>query len=98
MFFKTNFRQHTLCYSFSIFIIHKLCSNSEPDKYNKSYLSTAIKWAIRNELRHRYKWYTLKHKADEGDTTDTNDYTTDTSLGDDAEDMGFSISPSKYHL
>lgn len=25
-------------------------------------MSTAIKWAIRNEVRRRYKWYTLKNK------------------------------------
>lgn len=43
-------------------VVHKLCANSEPDKYNKSYLSTAIKWAIRNEVRRRYKWYVLKNK------------------------------------
>ena len=45
-------------------VIHKLCSNSEPDKYNKSYLSTAIKWAIRNEVRRRYKWYVLKNQQE----------------------------------
>ena len=44
-------------------VIHKLCSNSEPDKYNKSYLSTAVKWAIRNEVRRRYKWYTCKNST-----------------------------------
>lgn len=36
--------------------------NKEPEKYNNTYLSTAIKWAIRNEVRRRYKWYTLKNK------------------------------------
>ena len=46
-------------------VIHKLCSNSEPDKYNKSYLSTAVKWAIRNEVRRRYKWYVLKNQQQE---------------------------------
>lgn len=45
-------------------VIHKLCANAEPDKYNKSYLSTAIKWAIRNEIRRRYKWYVLKNRQD----------------------------------
>lgn len=30
-------------------------------KLNTSYLATATRWAIRNELRTRYKWYTLKH-------------------------------------
>ncbi|MCM1265375.1 MAG: sigma-70 family RNA polymerase sigma factor [Candidatus Gastranaerophilales bacterium] len=39
-------------------------------KYNDAYMGTAVKWAIRNELRHRYKWYSLKHKTEnegEGD-------------------------------
>ena len=45
-------------------VVHKLCANSEPDKYNKSYISTAIKWAIRNEVRRRYKWYVLKNQQD----------------------------------
>ena len=45
-------------------VVHKLCANSEPDKYNKSYLSTAIKWAIRNEVRRRYKWYVLKNQKE----------------------------------
>ena len=31
-------------------------------KYNDAYMGTAVKWAIRNELRHRYKWYSMKHK------------------------------------
>ena len=30
--------------------------------YNDAYIGTAVRWAIRNELRHRYKWYTMKHK------------------------------------
>lgn len=61
-------------------------------RYNDAYIGTAVRWAIRNELRHRYKWYTLKHKKDEGDS-----YTFDSvEQGDsDSEDMGFSISPAK---
>lgn len=43
-------------------VIYKLCSSAPPDKYNKSYLSTAVKWAVRNEIRRRYKWYVLKNK------------------------------------
>ncbi len=43
-------------------VIHKLCSSAPPEKYNKSYLSTAVKWAVRNEMRRRYKWYVLKQK------------------------------------
>lgn len=45
-------------------VIHKLCSNAEPDAYNKAYISTAVKWAIRNEVRRRYKWYVLKNRAE----------------------------------
>lgn len=58
--------------------------------YNDAYIGTAVKWAIRNELRHRYKWYTLKHKKDEGDE---DDYVT--SETNDDEGMGFAISPAK---
>lgn len=45
-------------------VVHKLCSNTEPDAYNKSYISTAVKWAIRNEVRRRYKWYVLKNRSE----------------------------------
>ncbi len=40
--------------------IHVLLTNNPDTEYNVTYLSTAIKWAIRNELRYRYKWYSLK--------------------------------------
>ena len=39
-------------------------------KYNNAYISTAVRWAIRNELRNRYKWYTLKHNANDNDDTE----------------------------
>lgn len=42
------------------------------EKYNDSYMGTAVKWAIRNELRHRYKWYSLKQKT-EGDENEDSD-------------------------
>ncbi len=45
-------------------VVHKLCANTAPDTYNKSYISTAIKWAIRNEVRRRYKWYVLKNRTE----------------------------------
>ena len=35
------------------------------ERYNSAYVATAVRWAIRNELRIRYKWYSLKHKADD---------------------------------
>ena len=65
-------------------------------RYNDAYIGTAVKWAIRNELRHRYKWYTLKHKTDEegeGDEYTSMPETSDNT--DSSEDMGFSISPTK---
>ena len=32
--------------------------------YNDAYIGTAVKWAIRNEVRRRYKWYSQKTKQD----------------------------------
>lgn len=40
--------------------INLLCNQDDFDTFNESYLSTAIKWAIRNELRSRYRWYGVK--------------------------------------
>lgn len=64
-------------------------------RYNDAYIGTAVKWAIRNELRHRYKWYTLKHKSEDEENAD--EYTSDSSgnSSDDSGDMGFAISPTK---
>ena len=43
--------------------------------YNSSYIATAVRWAIRNELRNRYKWYTLKHKTEDGEIEGSDEYT-----------------------
>ena len=68
-------------------------SEEQLARYNDAYIGTAVKWAIRNELRHRYKWYTLKHKKEE-DSEDS--YVSDAVNSDDSsDDMGFSISPTK---
>ena len=40
--------------------INILCYEKNFDTFNESYLSTAIKWAIRNELRNRYRWYGVR--------------------------------------
>ena len=49
-----------------IHAVHKVLSSAKKgDEFNNSYLSTAIKWAIRNEIRRRYKWYSLKTKRSE---------------------------------
>lgn len=49
--------------------LYILFKNNSSRTYNNTYLSTAIKWAIRNEVRRRYKWYTLKNKPTD-ETTD----------------------------
>jgi len=51
--------------------LYILFKNHDPRDYNNTYLSTAIKWAIRNEVRRRYKWYTLKNKMSEEFEDDT---------------------------
>ncbi len=56
--------------SIGIIAIQALIKNKTPEqlqRYNTSYIATAVRWAIRNELRNRYKWYTLKHKCEEGE-------------------------------
>lgn len=63
------------------------------ERYNEAYIGTAVRWAIRNELRHRYKWYTMKHKKDEGADPYISDSITSDSSSED--DMGFAISPNK---
>lgn len=42
--------------------LYNLFKHTNPEQFNNSYLSTAIKWAIRNEVRRRYRWYSLKHR------------------------------------
>lgn len=54
--------------SIGIIAIQALIKNKtdeQLEKYNSSYIATAVRWAIRNELRNRYKWYTLKHKSED---------------------------------
>ncbi len=35
-------------------------NNPKAENFNDSYLATAIKWAIRNELRRRYRWHGVR--------------------------------------
>ncbi len=54
--------------SIGILAVQVLIKNKTPEqleKYNAAYIATAVRWAIRNELRIRYKWYSLKHKSEE---------------------------------
>lgn len=50
--------------SIGIIAVQVMIKNKSPEqleKYNAAYIGTAVRWAIRNELRNRYKWYSLKH-------------------------------------
>ncbi len=79
--------------SIGIIAIQALIKNKtdeQLEKYNSSYIATAVRWAIRNELRNRYKWYTLKHKKDSED----DEYTS----SDNSQQEGVSsldVSPTK---
>ena len=68
-------------------------SEEQLARYNEAYIGTAVRWAIRNELRHRYKWYTLKHKKEEETEEFSTDIQSDNAENDDS--MGFAISPAK---
>ncbi|MBR2068351.1 MAG: sigma-70 family RNA polymerase sigma factor [Candidatus Gastranaerophilales bacterium] len=63
--------------SIGIIALQALFKNKTEEQlknYNSSYIATAVRWAIRNELRNRYKWYTLKHKKEDGEIEETNEY------------------------
>lgn len=49
------------------YTVYYLVNNSRgKELYNESYLTKAVKWAIRNEMRRRYKWHVMK----DADTAD----------------------------
>ena len=76
--------------SIGIIALQALFKNKTEEQlqnYNSSYIATAVRWAIRNELRNRYKWYTLKHKKEDGDEETTEEYSDNQSTLD--------VSPSK---
>ena len=52
--------------------LYILFKNHSPENFNNTYLSTAIKWAIRNEVRRRYKWYSLKNRRQIQEEDDSN--------------------------
>lgn len=64
-------------------------SDEQLEKYNAAYIGTAVRWAIRNELRNRYKWYSLKHVKTEEDAD--SGYISESA----EESEGLEISPGK---
>ena len=41
--------------------VYLVLKNGTASLYNNAYLTKAIKWEIRNEIRRRYRWYTMKN-------------------------------------
>lgn len=49
--------------SLANYTVYYLINNSRNEElFNTAYLTKAIKWAIRNEMRRRYKWYVMKNE------------------------------------
>ncbi len=81
--------------SIGIIAVQAMIKNKTPEQlaqYNEAYMGTAIKWAIRNELRHRYKWYSIKTKTKNTDDDYIEEGEEET---DSDESTGFNISPGK---
>ena len=52
--------------SLANYTVYYLVNNSANNElYNEAYLTKAVKWAIRNEMRRRYKWYVMKNQESE---------------------------------
>ena len=49
-------------------------------RYNNAYIATAVRWAIRNEWRNRYKWYSLKHTNVENNENDSGEDSSDNAI------------------
>ena len=80
--------------SIGIIAVQAMIKNKTPEQlanYNDAYMGTAIKWAIRNELRHRFKWYSIKNKTSEEDGFPEGEG----SVVDSEESTEFNISPGK---
>ncbi len=69
-------------------------TEQQMEKYNNSYIATAVRWAIRNELRNRYKWYSLKHAKKSSDGDDIYDLNLESHNESNIEN-GINVSPSK---
>lgn len=68
----------------------------DSDVYNDSYLTKAIKWAIRNEMRRRYKWYVMKNENSEKEQIKDAVYKTILSI-DEMEDAENPTQIKDYH-
>lgn len=69
-------------------------TEEQMEKYNNAYIATAVRWAIRNELRNRYKWYSLKHAKKNDESGGDENIISDNDNGDES-DCGINVSPGK---
>lgn len=44
------------------YTVYYIINSDNSSLYNESYLTKAIKWAIKNEMRRRYKWHIMKNQ------------------------------------
>lgn len=75
--------------SIGIIAVQIMIKNKTPEqleKYNSAYIGTAVRWAIRNELRNRYKWYSLKHNKTEEEFSESSR---------EENEEGLDVSPTK---
>ncbi len=50
------------------YTVYYITSNlSDSEEYNVAYIKKAVKWAIRNEVRRRYKWYVMKNNQQQSE-------------------------------
>ena len=49
--------------NYTVYYLTTNNTNKNSSVYNSAYLTKAIKWAIRNEMRRRYKWYVMKNDS-----------------------------------
>lgn len=53
--------------------VYVILSSQPKANHTDAYISTAIKWAIRNEFRKRYKWYSCKYLSKDYTDEDADD-------------------------
>ena len=51
--------------SLANYTVYYLVNSVNKIEYNEAYITKAIKWAIRNEMRRRYKWHSMKNDSPE---------------------------------
>ena len=80
--------------SLANYTVYYLVNNSKIS-YNEAYLAKAIKWAIRNEMRRRYKWHSMKNSEPEQEKVKDAVYKTILSIEEMAEAENHTIIKDK---